>query len=79
MKKVPVDVYLFYELSPKAKDKAWASYIDSLGSDHCPYNQMEYAVLADSFKWHYFKDGTYYGDILTGGDGKPYPEWEEVL
>jgi len=61
MKKVPVDVYLFDELSPEAKDKPWVSYKDGL----CPYNQMEYAVLADSFGWHYFKDGTYYGNILT--------------
>ena len=61
MKKVPVDVYLFDEFSPEAKDKPWVSYKDGL----CPYNQMEYAVLADSFGWHYFKDGTYYGNILT--------------
>ena len=74
MKKVPVDVYLFDELSPEAKDKAWVSYKDGL----CPYNQMEYAVLADSFKWHYFKDGTYYGDILNENEGKPHPEWEEI-
>jgi len=70
MKKVPVDVYLFDELSPEAKDKAWVSYKDGLS----PYNQMEYALLADQFGRYYFKDGTYYGSILTKNDGKPYPE-----
>ena len=74
MKKVPVDVYLFDELCEEAKDKAWVSYKDGLG----PYNQMEYALLADQFKWHYFKDGTYHGNILTENDGKPYPEWDEI-
>jgi len=78
MKKVPVDVYLFYELSPEAKDKAWLSYIESLGAENCPYNQMEYELLADSFKWHYFKDGTYYGNILSENQGKHCPEWEEI-
>ena len=78
MKQALVNVYPFNELSEEAKDRAWAFYIDSLGLDHYPYNQMEYAVLADSFKWHYFKDGTYYGDILTENQGKHYPEWEEI-
>ena len=74
MKKVPVDVYLFNELSGEAKDKAWVSYMDGL----CPYNQMEYALLADQFGWHYLKDGTYHGNILTENQGKHYPEWEEI-
>lgn len=73
MKKASVDVYEFDELSSEAKDKAWVSYMDGLS----PYNQMEYALLADQFKWHYFKDGTYYGNILSENQGKPYPEWEE--